>query len=151
MADTDMPRSMRGWRKTPSWWARLREPKEVTLGFAGAYLSIMVAGLSVVFIGPPLTIVGETSESVTTVWAAFHIFGGGIGAAFVWTRYWWIERIGAWLAGSGALVYLIIVGSLIFTAPTGNRVVQACYVLIALVMIAVRMYRIRGPLIEPGR
>lgn len=137
-------------RRSWFWWFQnVPEPRSVTVGYAIIYAVLVVVGVSVM-IDAPLTIQGEIGSGLTNLWGGFLIVGGLSGSALVWTRYWWLERIAVLIAGAGAAVYLGVVGLLIFTAG-GNRIVQGGFIVIAVVTLIMRYFRIRGFNIEPGK
>lgn len=137
-------------RRSWFWWFQnAPEPRSVTVGYAIIYAVLVVVGVSVT-IDAPTTIQGEIGSRLTHLWGGFLIAGGLSGSALVWTRYWWLERVAVLIAGAGAAVYLGVVSMLIFTSG-GNRIVQWGFIVIAVVALVLRYFRIRGSNIEPGK
>jgi hypothetical protein len=130
-------------------WARITEPKLITIVQTCIYAGIALAGLSAM-LDPPMSVKGVWGPTLTAVWAWLLISGGGIGALTAPVGRWWAEKLGLVAAATGVLLYASIVLSLHFTDP-GNRLVQLCFILVVLMHLAIRFLRIHRFSYEPGR
>lgn len=131
------------------WLLAIPEPRVIRFFYGMIYAILLLAGV-MVLVHPPMSIEGQLGELVTVMWGWFLAVGAGTGLAAVLTPYWFVERVGIFLATSGAAVYAVVVLYLQF-AQSGNRIVQLCFILVAILALALRWVRIRGALIEPGR
>ena len=82
--------------------------------------------------------------------AALLLSGGILGGAGCSIGWWWAERSGILLAGTGLFVYLTVVLALDYPQP-GSRFVQAGIVLLALGLLVTRWLRISGAQVDPTR
>lgn len=130
-------------------WLLLHEPRVVTF-FQGLVWAIWtLVGLAALTL-PPQTIAHEVGPVLTNVWGAL-LFGGGLaGLAGCLPGWWWVERSGILASGTGAMVYLLVVLNLQATT-SGNRLVQAGFILMAVMSLVVRWFRISGLQTDPTR
>lgn len=128
-------------------WLRVREPRvERSLMFA-IYLAALVMGASAI-VAPPQSIEGVIGSVLTYVWGALLVLCGGFGASGVLPGLWWSERVAVQAGFTGAAIYALVVIYLQSTSP-GNRVPQACAVIIVALVFLGRGYKIRGVNYEP--
>lgn len=130
-------------------WMMLHEPRAVTATMIGLWAVMVAIGLSAL-LAPPMPIAHEMGPTLTVIWAVLLLVGGALGLAGCPTGWWWIERAGVILAGTGMTVYLAVVLSLDYSQP-GSRLVQAGIVLLAVGLLVTRWLRISGAQVDPTR
>lgn len=131
------------------WFTRVPEPRSTRVFYLGMYVLWAIAGVSVL-ISPPTTLAGAIGETLAYIWGSFLAIGSAGAATVVLTKFWWVERVFIWLAGTGIFVYAMLVGSLHFMQD-GNRVPQFSFILAGLLALAIRYLRIRGSAYQPGK
>ena len=89
-------------------------------------------------------------QLLTAIWGSLLLGGGVLGLIGCLPGWWWVERAGVLAAGTGAAIYLVVILSLHASTP-GSRLVQAGFVALTLVWLAVRWLRIRGAQLDPMR
>lgn len=130
-------------------WLILHEPRVITAFQSLVWLLYVAIGFAAI-ISPPMTIAHELGPTLTGVWAAF-LFGGGVfGFAGCVPGWYWVERAGIYLTITGAIAYLIVVGNLHATT-VGNRLVQAGFILSAILSLVVRHLRVGNLQTDPTR
>jgi len=129
-------------------WARVTEPKIITLLQTTIYAIIAFAGWAALE-NPPTTIENQWGPLLTNIWGWFLFIGGTGGAIACPTGKWFIEKPALLLAGTGVLMYGTVIFALNFTTP-GNRLVQLSFVTMALIQLVIRLLRIHRFAYEPG-
>lgn len=127
--------------------ARVREPKVGRAVMFAIYLNALVMGAAALA-WPPTSIAGALGESLTYVWAVLLVVCGAFGAYGVLPGFWWAERVAVRAGVTGAAIYAVVVAYLHAT-ETGNRIPQACAVVIVALVFVGRAYDIRGINYEP--
>lgn len=130
-------------------WGRLQESRvkvERATMFA-IYLTTFVMGAAACVV-PPTSMEGTIGSTLTYVWGGLLMVCGAFGAYGVLPGLWWAERIAVRAGVTGAAIYAAVVASLHVTQP-GNRIPQACAVLIVVLVFIGRAYTIRGINYEP--
>ena len=130
-------------------WLMLHEPRIITAGTGVMWAVLTGIGLAAL-LAPPATIAHQMGALLTVVWAALLLGGGLLALIGCLPGWYWVERVGILLAGSGAAMYLWVVLALHYQEP-GSRLVQAGFVTLAIGSLVVRWLRIRGPQIDPTR
>ena len=130
-------------------WLMLHEPRIITAA-TGVMWSILIGIGAAALLAPPATISHQMGPTLTVVWAILLIVGGALGLVGCLPGWFWIERVGLILAGTGATMYLAVVLMLHYAEP-GSRLVQAGFVLLGIGSLVVRWLRVRGPQIDPTR
>lgn len=113
----------------------------------GVYLLTLVMGVSACVM-PPQSIAGTIGTALTYTWGGLLIVCGGFGAYGVLPGLWWSERIAVRAGFTGAAIYAAVLIYLQAHEP-GNRVPQACAVLIVVLVFIGRAHKIRGINYEP--
>ena len=130
-------------------WLMLHEPRIITAA-TGVMWAILIGIGTAALLAPPATISHQMGPTLTVVWAILLMVGGLAGLVGCLPGWFWIERVGLILAGTGASMYLAVVLLLHYAEP-GSRLVQAGFVILSLDFLVVRWLRIRGPQIDPTR
>lgn len=129
-------------------WLRVQEPRVATVLQWVIYLATLAAGVSAL-LAPPASIEGTLGATLTTLWAAFLIGGGALGAVATLPGIWWLERAAVLAAVTGLGIYGVVVVTLHVQSPAGNRGPQAAVILIAALFFATRWSRIRRYAYDP--
>ena len=129
-------------------WMMLHEPRVITAAMGVAWLVLTGIGCAAL-VAPPVSIAHEIGPLLTAIWGSLLLGGGVLGLAGCLPGWWWIERSGILAAGTGTLIYLVVIVNL--HATPGSRLVQAGFVALALVGLAVRWLRIRAAQVDPTR
>lgn len=130
-------------------WMMLHEPRVITAA-TGVMWAILIGIGAAALLAPPATISHQMGPTLTVVWAILLMVGGLAGLVGCLPGWFWIERVGLILTGTGASMYLAVVLLLHYAEP-GSRLVQAGFVILTLDFLVVRWLRIRGPQIDPTR
>ena len=130
-------------------WLMLHEPRVVTAAMGVAWLILIGIGYAALAT-PPVSIAHEIGPLLTAIWGSLLLGGGVLGLIGCLPGWWWVERAGVLAAGTGAAIYLVVILSLHASTP-GSRLVQAGFVALTLVGLAVRWLRIRGAQLDPMR
>lgn len=130
-------------------WARIQEPKVVTLYQFGIYIIIALTGLAAWFT-PPTSLEGAIGPILTKMVAVFLIAGGTLGASVVLPGVWWIERAAVLASFTGAAIYCGVSLRLQFTEPV-PRLIIVGVTLWAMLSIAQRWHRIRRYPYDPEK
>ena len=130
-------------------WLMLHEPRIITAA-TGVMWAILIGIGTAALLAPPATISHQMGPALSVVWATLLMVGGALGLVGCLPGWFWIERVGLILAGTGATMYLAVVLLLHYAEP-GSRLVQAGFVILSLASLVVRWLRIRGPQIDPTR
>lgn len=130
-------------------WARIQEPKVITIYQFVIYTVVALTGLAAWFF-PPTSIEGAIGPLLTQMFAAFLVTGGTLGAVAVLPGIWWLERAAVLACATGALIYGGVVLSLHVT-QSGSRLVQLGVIIWALLSITQRWHRIRRYAYDPER
>ena len=130
-------------------WLLLREPRAVTATMIVAWSVCTGIGLFALLM-PSASLEHHLGPLLTVIWAALLLSGGILGGAGCSIGWWWAERSGILLAGTGLSVYLTVVLALDYPQP-GSRFVQAGIVLLALGLLVTRWLRISGAQVDPTR
>ena len=117
-------------------WLLLHEPRIITAA-TGITWSILIGIGVAALLAPPATISHQMGPTLTVVWAILLIVGGALGLVGCLPGWFWIERVGLILTGTGASMYLAVVLLLHYAEP-GSRLVQAGFVTLALASLVVR-------------
>lgn len=130
-------------------WARIQEPKVITVYQFVIYVVVTLTGLAAWFF-PPTSIEGAIGPVLTQMFAGLLVTGGLLGSIAVLPGIWWLERAGVLACATGALIYGGVVLSLHVT-QSGSRLVQLGVITWALLSIAQRWHRIRRYAYDPER
>ena len=128
-------------------WQLLDEPRARTAIRMVAYTILIGAGVGA-FGSPPSSLKTAWGALFTDVWAALLILGGATCLAATPRGWWWIERIGITIAGTGLLMYLSVVVTLHVTQP-GNRVPQAAVIAFAITLLVERLVATNDAPLDP--
>jgi hypothetical protein len=118
------------------FWARIREPKHVTVACFVGYVAIAAMALWALT-EPPLTLLGEIGPVVTTGIGAMILIGAVLAAAATLPGDYSLERVGLGFIAIGLGGYMI---ALIFmhATSTGSRALQLAGFTIGFVMLMIR-------------
>lgn len=128
-------------------WQLLDEPRVRTALRMTAYAALVVAGIGA-FGSPPTSLKAAWGGLVTDAWAAALILGSATCLVATPRGWWWIERIGITIAGTGLLMYLSVVVTLHVTAA-GNRIPQAAVIAFALTLLVERFIATKDAALDP--
>ena len=128
-------------------WQLLDEPRARTAIRMVAYATLVVAGIGA-FGLPPTSLKAAWGGPVTNVWAALLTLGSATCLVATPRGWWWIERIGITIAGTGLLMYLSVVVALHVTSD-GNRVPQAAVIAFALTLLVERYIATKDAALDP--
>ena len=128
-------------------WRRFQWPRVERAIMFAIYLNAFVMGAAAC-IHPPSSMEGAIGTTLTYVWGGLLMACGAFGAYGVLPGLWWAERIAVRAGITGAAIYAAVVASLHATQP-GNRIPQACAVLIVVLVFVGRAHKIRGINYEP--
>ena len=128
-------------------WQLLDEPRVRTAIRMVAYAVLIVAGIGA-FGTPPASLKAACGLHVTDIWAAALILGGATCLVATPRGWWWIERIGITIAGTGLLMYLSVVVTLHVTSA-GNRIPQAAIIAFALTLLVERYIATKDAALDP--
>jgi hypothetical protein len=120
----------------------LHDPPQWRPVVATGYTFALLMGV-VTIIAPPRTIETQLGDTLATVWGVLLTIGGIGGLAFVYTRWWWAERLSIAVIWMGLGMYGFIVGLLAFT-ETGNRWTQLGALALAFCFFLLRFLQIIG-------
>jgi len=125
-------------------WARVNEPRVVSVSHALVYLVLLSAGLYAL-VNPPTTLEGAAGTFSMRLLAGTLAIGGAIGAPTALAGIWWLERTAVALVALATTVYLGLTLALQATSPPGtNRFLSAAMILSVLILhFPVRWYRVR--------
>lgn len=125
-------------------WARIHEPRAVSIGYFAIYLAGFGAGLYATFV-PPSSIQGEVGAGAMSALTVLLMTGCAIGAVAALPGIYWLERTAVLSIALAMLLYLAVVLVLQVQEPQGNRLLQAWVVFAVLLMqVPVRWVRIRA-------
>ena len=124
-----------------SIWHRVHEPKAVSVLIFFQYGVLTIGGVYAT-ISPPNSIEGQIGPPLMTLLTILSTFGGVVGLIASLPGIWWLERTAVSSVSLAAGLYLWIILSLHFS-QTGNRLLQACFIIAFLTQQAVRWVRIR--------
>lgn len=130
-------------------WLRVHQPRVISALYCAIYLALTYAGISA-FISPPRSIEGVIGQVAITTLALLLVMGGLLGAPAALRGIWWLERIAVTAVAFSASIYGAIVLTLEIQASAGNRQLQLMFILVVLLMQAVRWHRIRVRPYDPG-
>lgn len=131
-------------------WAKVREPKSITIQLAALYLLIGVAGL-VSITNPPNSVDSALGGGYTAVWSWAMCLGGFGAAIFTPSGAWLWERPFLIIVTGSGLLYLWSAIIQATNATGGNRWVQIAWITAAIIQLGVRLQRIFREPYEPGR
>lgn len=117
-------------------WARVAEPKIMTLLSSIAYLVAALAG-GYAIINQPSSLTGMAGEVSMYLTAGALTFGGFVGAPTSLLGEWKIERFAGCFIMLGALIYLGVV-LILHIQGEGNRLLQAGFISIVLLAALAR-------------
>lgn len=122
-------------------WARVHEPKAVSIIYFAMYTLGAIAGLYAT-LDPPRSIEGQIGTTAMTALAVLLTFGCVLGAIAALPGVYWLERSAVASVALSAATYLGILLAL-HTYEGGNRLLQSWFVIFVLGMQAVRWVRVR--------
>lgn len=128
-------------------WQILHEPRVRTAIRMVAYAALVVAGIGA-FGLPPASLKAAWGGLVIDAWAAALTLGAATCLVATPRGWWWIERIGITIAGTGLLMYLSVVVALHITTD-GNRVPQAAVIAFALTLLVERYIATKDAALDP--
>jgi len=133
-------------------WARVNEPRIVSVSHALVYFVLLSAGLYAL-VNPPTTLEGAAGAFSMRLLAGTLAIGGAIGAPTALAGIWWLERTAVALVVLATTVYLGLTLALQATSPPGtNRFLSAAMILSVLILhFPVRWHRVRLRPYDPGR
>lgn len=132
-------------------WQRVNEPRVVSVAHAVVYFVLASGGLYAL-VNPPTSIEGSVGDLAMRLLAGCLAMGGAIGVPTALAGIWWLERTAVSLVLLAAVVYLGVVLALQATSPSGNRLLQAAFILsVAILHFPVRWHRIRQRPYDPER
>lgn len=130
-------------------WLRVHQPRVISALYCAIYLALTYAGISA-FISPPRSVEGVIGQVAITILALLLVLGGSLGAPSALRGVWWLERVAVVAVAFSAFIYGSIVLALEIQASTGNRQLQLMFILVTLLMQAVRWQSIRKRPYDPG-
>lgn len=130
-------------------WLRIHQPRVISALYCAIYLALAYAGITS-FIAPPRSVEGVIGQVAVTTLALLLVLGGLLGAPAALRGIWWLERIAVASIAFSASIYGAIVLTLEIQSSTGNRQLQLMFILVVLLMQAVRWHRIRVRPYDPG-
>lgn len=140
---TPLRRNLRRWfPRAHQAFLMIAEPRVTRLIHFGIYLSLLVAGVGVMY-SPPSTFQEILGVALVHVFGGFIILGGILGAFAVLPGIWWLERAGLIALGTGLALYLIIVVGL-QSSPIGVSITLAF-----LLTFVLRWMDIKGAQLAP--
>ena len=128
-------------------WQLLDEPRARTALRMVAYTILVGAGIGA-FGAPPSSIRAEWGPLLTDAWAAALIVGAATCLVATPRGWWWIERIGITVAGTGLLMYLSVVVTLHVTTG-GNRIPQSAVIAFAITLLVERYIATKAAALDP--
>lgn len=132
-------------------WQRINEPRVISVTHAVVYAVLCSVALGAL-VTPPATINGAVGTLAMRLLAGMLAVGGALGVPTALAGIWWLERTAASLVMLASGVYLgIILALQIASGPGSNRMLQAGYVLTALLLHFVRWHRIKQRPYDPDR
>lgn len=131
-------------------WARVVEPKTITIFMAVAYIIMFLVGVSflvdrTLLVGP---LIGTHTE---TLMGSCLIIGGTFGVFSCPPGWWWLERVALILVGTAVAVYSMSNWALHFRGVTGNQVIPAGLSTVVVIFVITRWLRIRYARINPRK
>lgn len=130
-------------------WLKIREPRTVSIAMFLAYVTMLFAGITVLF-DPPGTLQGLIGSVSMTSLAILLVLGGGIGSIAALPGIYWLEMHAVLSIGLASAIYLFIVLTLHFTTG-GNRLLQASFVVAVMLGLFARWVRLRERPYSPNR
>src|SRR5690625_7767076 len=105
-------------------WARVNEPRIVSVSHALVYFVLLSAGLYAL-VNPPTTLEGAAGAFSMRLLAGTLAIGGAIGAPTALAGIWWLERTAVALVVLAATGYLGLPLALQATPPPGTNTVPS--------------------------
>ncbi|MEV8029278.1 hypothetical protein [Cellulosimicrobium funkei] len=134
----------RPWGRLAALWAKVHEPRAVSVAYFVIYTSGALAGLYATFV-PPSSIQGEIGAGTMTGLSVLLTIGCAIGAVAALPGIYWLERTAVLSIALAMLLYLAVVLVLQVQEPQGNRLLQAWVIFAVLLMqVPVRWVRIKA-------
>lgn len=121
---------------------KIAEPRVTRLIHFGIYLSLLVAGVGIMY-SPPSTFQEVLGVALVHVFGGFVILGAVLAAIAVLPGIWWLERAGLLALGTGLAMYLVIIVGL-NSSPIGFSVTLAF-----LLTFVLRWMEIKGAQLAP--
>lgn len=133
-------------------WGAIREPRVKKLLYAIVYSVAALTGWATLW-RPPQSIEGPLGSGLTTVWAIALTAGAVLALVAVFPGWWWLERLGLYGIGVGALIYFAVVLTLHFQGPPdSSRLTQAGFIfMVVLTVCVIRVHDIWRYTFEPRR
>lgn len=144
------PHTQKGVTVPKRLWNLLHEPRVITAIIAVTWLLVLAAGINAL-VDPPATFTTRFDASIAITWPIAFVVGGVLGFAGSLPGWWWIERGAIIAAGTGLGAYVLMVLTLHYSSPMGNRVPQALIMLALLGHLVNRWIRVRGAQVDPTR
>lgn len=111
-------------------------------------LACIVAGIFAIVATPPTVIKAINLDGLVFMWGALLVAGGFLSALGRITGVWILETVGIASAGTGALIYLVVISAALHDH---NSVITAlCLILISLLGMVRRYIELQIFLSEPG-
>lgn len=130
-------------------WAKVKEPKTISVLVSLAYLVGALGGISV-FLETPQTLEGAMGHYAMFVLAGMLVFGGFLGAPSALFGVWWAERVAIVPVAFASALYLSVVVGL-HTSGAGNRLLQASFICVVILSQIARWNRIHLRPYDPSR
>lgn len=129
-------------------WLLIQEPRVVTAVTGVGWAILATIGLMAT-IFRPISIDHPAGPALTWTWAGFFMLGGTLGLLGCLPGWWWVERSGIVAGMTGTLIFLVVTISA--HQATGPKITSVGLLLLVVVMLTTRWFRIRGPQVDPMR
>lgn len=130
-------------------WLRVNEPRIISVLYFAQYLVLTGVGVYAL-VSPPTSIEGRIGTTAMISLAALLVVGGIIGAVAALPGKYWLERLAVVAVALSSVIYLAVILALQVVASTGNRLLQAGFVLAVLLHQGVRWVRIKDRPYRPS-
>lgn len=128
-------------------WRLLREPRIISAVLGITYFVLATMGSA--GIADPEDSLPRGWQQPWAIIAWLLLVGGILGAASMWRRLWWLERVAIWMIIAACVGRVLVLSQIV--AELGSFVIRSGFILVVVLMFVVRLIRIHGVPADPYR